>query len=514
MDCLIGIDLGSTSLKAVAYDLDGNMLASGSRPTEKFRPDAAHPDWTVWQPQQIWEGTAAAIRDAVAQLPASATLRAVAVTGMGMDGVPVDECGRWLYPFISWHDPRTVPQMQWWLENIGAERQFAIGGNPVWPINSALRMRWVAEHEPEIYDRTHKWLLIEDFLNYMLCGRYVTDYSMASCTMLFDQRTLTWSDELLGLSGIRREMLCEALPSGTLIGEVHASAAAVTGLRVGTPVVLGGHDHLCGVIPVGAFRPGVALDVTGTWETVKTTTAAPVLKDELRQAGMTVQAHVVRGLYSIWGGNVAGEMVEWYRRQLLGSDDRQTADEQLAWETLMPEAESAPPGAGGILFLPHMSGASCPTVDGQSLGVFAGLTPRATRGHMLRAIIEGLDYQFLDTVLALENALGDELERVVAVGGAIRNTFWMQNKADVVGRPIETPQVEEATPLGAALLAGMGVGIYRDAEDACERVYRVGATYEPDPRRAAKYAEWFHLYRDLYPATANLNHRLFKEFTT
>jgi xylulokinase len=514
MDCLMGIDLGSTSLKAVAYDRDGNMLASGSRPTEKSRPDPAHPDWTVWQPQQIWEGTAAAIRDAIAQLPASATLRAVAVTGMGMDGVPVDQQGRWLYPFISWHDPRTVPQMQWWLENVGAERQFAIGGNPVWPINSALRMRWVAEHEPEIYRRTHKWLLIEDFLNFMLCGRYVTDYSMASCTMLFDQRTLAWSDELLRLSGIRREMLCDALPSGTVIGEVHASAARLTGLRVGTPVVLGGHDHLCGVIPVGAFRPGVALDVTGTWETVKTTTAAPVLKDELRQAGMTVQAHVVRGLYSIWGGNVAGEMVEWYRRQLLGHDDKQAADEQLPWETLMPEAESAPPGAGGLLFLPHMSGASCPTVDGQSLGVFTGLTPRATRGHMLRAIIEGLDYQFLDTVLALENVLGAKLERVVAVGGAIRNTFWMQNKADVVGRPIETPQVEEATPLGAALLAGMGVGLYRDAEDACQQVYRVGATYEPDPQRAAQYADWFQLYRDLYPATATLNHRLFKEFTT
>jgi xylulokinase len=513
MDCLMGIDLGSTSLKAVAYDLDGNVVASGSRGTERFHPDPAHPDWTVWQPEQIWGGTAEAIREAVGRLPGSANIRAVAVTGMGMDGLPVDEQGGWLYPFISWHDPRTVPQLQWWLDNIGAERQFAIGGNPLWLINSALRMRWVAEHEPEIYRRTHKWLLIEDFLNHMLCGRYVTDYSMASCTLLFDQRTCQWSEALLALSGIRREILCEALPSGTPIGEIHQRAAAATGLRAGTPVVLGGHDHLCAVIPVGAFRPGVALDVTGTWETVKTSTSTPVLKDELRQAGMTVQAHVVRGLHAIWGGNVAGEMVEWYRRQLVGSDDK-SAVETLTWETLMPEASAAPPGAGGILFLPHMSGAACPTVDGQSLGVFAGLTPRATRGHMLRAMIEGLDYQFLDTVLAMESALGSKLQRVIAVGGATRNPFWMQNKADVIGRPIETPRVEEATPLGAALLAGIGVGLYQDEEDACERVYRVGETYEPDPQRAAKYAGWFELYRELYPATAALNHRLFKEFTT
>ncbi|MCU0963350.1 MAG: FGGY family carbohydrate kinase, partial [Pirellulaceae bacterium] len=199
MDALLGIDLGSTSLKAVAYDLDGNKLAAGSRPTERFHPDAAHPNWTVWEPAQIWQGSAAAIRDALAALPAGTRIRAVAVTGMGMDGVPVDESGQWLYPFISWHDPRTMPQLAWWLSHIGAEKQFSIGGNPVWAINSALRMLWVAEHEPEIYRRTHKWLLIEDFVNYQLCGRCVTDYSMASCTMLFDQRTLTWSDELLKL---------------------------------------------------------------------------------------------------------------------------------------------------------------------------------------------------------------------------------------------------------------------------------------------------------------------------
>jgi xylulokinase len=133
---------------------------------------------------------------------------------------------------------------------------------------------------------------------------------------------------------------------------------------------------------------------------------------------------------------------------------------------------------------------------------------------MLRAIIEGLDYQFLDTVLALESALGSKLQRVVAVGGAIRNAFWMQNKADVIGRPIETPRIEEATPLGAALLAGIGVGLYQDEEDACQHVYREGETYEPDPQRAARYTDWFELYRQLYPATATLNHRIFKEFTT
>lgn len=513
MDYLMGIDLGSTSLKAVVYDTDGRPVAGGSRPTERFSPYPEHPDWVVWQPEQIWEGTAAAIRDAVSQLDDPRRLRAVAVTGMGMDGLPIDEDGQWLYPMISWHDPRTAPQHQWWQDTIGVEKQYSIGGNPLWPINSALRILWVAEHEPEIYRRADKWLLIEDFLNFMLCGRRVTDYSMASCTLLFDQRTRQWSEELIALSGIRRELLCEALPSATLIGEVHQQAAATTGLPAGTPVVLGGHDHLCGVLPVGAFKPGVALDVTGTWETVITPTAQPVLTENLRQAGMTVQAHVVRDSYAVWGGNVAGEMVEWQRRQLV-SNRQQDVSAIFDWDTLIGEAAATPPGAGGVMFLPHMSGAASPMVDGQSLGAFVGLTPRATRGHMLRAIIEGVDYQFLDMVLALENALNTSLQRVIAVGGATRNKFWMQNKADVLGRPLEIPDVEEASPLGAAILAGIGVGLFQDEEDAYARVAQPGTTYHPDPGRAAKYERWFAIYRDLYPATRELSHRIFKEFTT
>jgi len=504
---LLGIDLGSTSLKAVVYDLDGRLVASGSRPTEKFHPSAEHPEWTVWQPEQIWGGIAAAIRDAVGKLADPRAIAAVAVTGMGMDGLPIDQQGGWLYPLISWHDPRTGPQYEWWLEHIGAARGFAIGGNPLWPINSALRILWMAQHEPDVLRRADKWLLIEDFVNFMLCGRRVTDYSMASCTLLFDQRTLSWSDELLRLSGIDRRLLCEALPSGTPIGTVHAAAAAATGLPEGTPVVLGGHDHICGALPVGVIRPGVVLNVTGTWETLLTATAQPILRDELRQAGMTVQAHVAPGLHTIWGGNVASEMLEWFRRQFVPAGGDASA---VSWDSLLAEAAASPPGAGGVLFLPHMSAASCPIVDPQSLGAFVGLSTRATRGDLLRAIIEGLDYQFAEMVHALRSVLDTPLERFVMVGGATRNAFWMQNKADVLGEPIEVAAVEEATPLGAAMLAGLGVGLYASVEDALARVARPGRRYDPDPAAARRYAQGLDLYRQLYPATRPLSHALFK----
>ncbi|MHC4401643.1 MAG: FGGY-family carbohydrate kinase [Planctomycetota bacterium] len=507
MEYLLGVDLGSTSLKAVIYDLDGNAVASGSRPTELVHPDSEHPQWAVWQPDQIFDGAAAAMREGVARLNDPKSIKALAVTGMGMDGVPVDEDGRWLYPFISWHDPRTGPQFEWFKEHVTAEKVFSIGGNLPWPINSVMRILWMAEHEPSILGRTDKWLLIEDFVNFMLCGRRATDHSMASCTALFDQCSRSWSDELLSLAGVDRRLLCDAYPSGTLLGEVHARAAEATGLAEGTPVVLGGHDHLCGALPVGGFRPGVVLDVTGTWEIVQAATAEPVLSEPLRTAGLTVQAHVARGIHATWGSSVAGEMLEWYRGQFGPAFTDRSEGEAGDWDALMTSAADSPPGARGVMFLPHMSGVSCPVVDPGSRGAFVGLSNLATKGDMLRAIIEGLDYQFLDIVAAMETGLGVELERFVAVGGAVR-TFWMQNKADVVGRPIEVPAVEEATPLGAAILAGIGVGLYQDEDDAFRRVYKPGTTYHPNAEAAARYAEWFKIYRDLYPALRPVSHQL------
>ena len=182
----------------------------------KSNPSQEHPEWTVWQPEQIWGGTAEAIRDALAEIGDPAQVKAVAVTGMGLDGVPMDEQGCWLYPFISWHDMRTLPQFEWWKANIGAEKTFLTGGWPLWATSTALRILWMQEHEPEILARTDKWLLIEDFLNLMLCGCKATDYTMASCTAVFDQARHTWSDELLAQAGIPRRLFSDPLPSGTV----------------------------------------------------------------------------------------------------------------------------------------------------------------------------------------------------------------------------------------------------------------------------------------------------------
>jgi sugar (pentulose or hexulose) kinase len=208
-------------------------------------------------------------------------------------------------------------------------------------------------------------------------------------------------------------------------------------------------------------------------------------------------------------------MLEWFRAQLIPTaDDSAGQADKTPWVTLMAEAAASPPGARGVMFLPHISAASCPIVDPQSLGAFVGLGTRATRGDLLRAMIEGLDYQTMEMIGALRSALAGPLERFVMVGGATRNDFWMQNKADVIGQEIEVSDVEEASPLGAAILAGIGVGLYRDVEDAYRRVYRPGTIYRPDAVRAAQYADWIGIYRDLYPAMRPISHALFRTFVT
>ena len=417
---------------------------------------------------------------------------------MGMDGVPIDREGKWLYPFISWHCPRTAPQQAWWLAHIGADEQFAQGGNQVWTFNTALRLRWMQEHEPEILKKTHKWLLIEDFVNFMLCGETATDYSMASTTLLFDQRTRQWNDDLLRRSEIDRSLLCDPLPSGTQIGRVHKAAAEATGLRQGTPVVLGGHDYCCGCLPTGAFEPGVLLDVLGTWEMVVSALHEPVLTPEVQRMGVVVDSHVARDRYAVMGATVAADMLEWFKREI-GVPASAGEGDNSEWVRLIALASHSPIGSNGVFFLPHMSGSFCPILDPASAGAFVGLRSIACRGDLFRAVIEGLNYQFLEIVRAFERGLGVRNDRIVAIGGPTKNRLWMQGKADVTGLVVEVPDMEEAVPLGAALLAGIGTGVYRNEQDAFSQVYRPGTSYVPDDEAQARYRELYARYAALYP---------------
>jgi xylulokinase len=266
---------------------------------------------------------------------------------------------------------------------------------------------------------------------------------------------------------------------------------------------------LCGALPTGVFRPGVLGDVTGTWEMVVAALDEPVLTPEVLQMGILVDSHVARGRWAAMGATVAAEQLEWFRREYGQPESRRAADEGgVDWDYLMQAAEASAPGAAGCLFLPHMSGSHCPVVDHRSSGAFVGLKNITTKGDMLRAIIEGLDYQFLQVVQGLGHSLNVRPDRIVAIGGAVHNRFWMQNKADVVGTVIEVPEIDEAVVLGAAVLAGIGVGIYGDEAEAFEQVYRPGQIYEPDEKLHADYLDRFAVFSQLYAALKQVHHQL------
>lgn len=513
MDYLLGIDVGSTSMKALVYDLDGNVVSQGSHPTESVANDPGHPNWQVYLPDHIWDGISSAIRDAVCQIGSEGRIKAAAVTGLGADAVPLDQQGEPVYPFINWICTRTNPQFEWWVENVGLERTFEISGWQPFIWSTVLRFMWLNENEPEIASRINKWLIVEDFVNYKLTGIYSTDYTDASPTLLFDQRALGWSDELLKIAGLEKELFPKPQVSGSYIGEVTPEAAEKTGLAVGTPIYQGGHDYLIGALAAGAISPGTFLDVAGTWELVITPTSDPQWTPEIRQLGLTVEAHSVPDMYCIWAGGTSASMLEWYKEQI-GTEAQRKAEsgQGNVWSFLMDEANSSPPGANGIFFLPHFNGTACPNLDPRSLGAFLGLNDTTKREDMVRAVVEGLDYAFLDMLNALELGAGQKAEKITAIGGGTRNAFWMQNKADISGRPVETLEIEEATALGAAMLAGVGVGVYEDLQEAVTRVQKPGKMFEPNPKLVPVYNELFEIYQGVYPALKPVNNRIFNRF--
>jgi len=503
MRYLLGVDLGSGSIRAVIHALDGTQVAMASRPTEKVAPDATMPGQIVWPHDRIWANGCAAIREALGKMPKGGRIEAVAVACLGMDGLPLDADGRELYPFISWHDTRTVPQLEAWERSFGAKRQFLATGNQLYAFNTAFRLQWMAEHEPELLARADKWVLIGDYFNFKLCGRLATDYSMACCTLLFDARTCDWSPEIIEAAGIDRRLLCEPLPSGTLLGAVTAEAAKTSGLPAGTPVVLGGHDYLCGVLPVGGHKPGTIVNVAGTWDVVQTTVAKFDPDEALVGRGLTVESHVAPGAYSVFGAAVGGAVLDWYRQEFglaYGAD-------QQSWDAAQTSALDRDPA--GLLFLPHITGANCPDLDPFAAGALIGLRSWHTKSDILAAICQGLAFQNAAIVQSLEGC-GMQAERFVLVGGGARNSASVQSRADVLGRAIELCPIDETTALGAAMLAGLGAGFFPSLEHAFEAVRKPGTIVAPRPRQSATLRSWLPIYSDLYRLLQPAHHALGK----
>jgi len=491
MNYTIGIDAGTSNCKVILFDEDGYLIEEKRKASPVMKADNGE---AVYPADEVWTEIAAMVREVTHKVGQKITDSVVglAVTGMGEAGVPLDASGEALYPFIAWYDPRTIPYVDWWRKTFGEDRLLRITGTKPQHIFSVNKILWLKDNRPDIFAGMRHWACMEDFLAFRLTRRLKMDYSIGSRTMMMDIGRGSWSPEILARAGISENMLPELVPSGTLVGEVTAEAAQMTGLKSGTMVFTGGHDHVCGALASGIFADNVILDSSGTAEEVLTATRDGERLRLLGSRGFNVGRHVYGDLFYTAGGIPAsGATMDWFGG---------------VWPLTEQERRLKVAGAHGMMFMPHLRGSSTPTRDQKSKGAFLGLREYHTGSDFSQAVTEGLCYEFRQVALAL---LGDESpQKIVAIGGGTKNRDWIQTKADVMQAVIEIPQIQEATALGAALLAGIGAGLYKNAEDAVRRTYKSGQIVEPDPSKAELYARGFETYRELFTRLYPVNARL------
>lgn len=495
---LVGVDVGTTNIKAIVFDLHGQPVAQASVPTPTRIP---RPAWADYDPEELWQRTAEALRQASDSLDdpgRAASITSIAIASMAETAIPLDAAGQPTHAAVAWFDRRARPQARWLDEVIGRDRLFAISGLSLQPIFGLCKLLWLKQNEPDAFRRTTLWLNVADYIAYRLSGVTATDYSLASRILALDIQTLHWDEDLLGELGVPIDLFAPLTPSGTRLGPVTPEAAAATGLPASAQVVAGGHDHVCGALASGVIEPGTLLDSIGTSEAIFLPVERPLTDPIVGRQGYAQGVHVVPGRYYAVGGlYTAGVCVEWFR-ELLGGN--------LDYATLIAEAETVQPGSEGVCFLPYLRLANSPIDDPQARGAFTGLSTDASRGVLFRALLEGLACEFRHSQDALVGHAGIDLARIVAIGGGTRNPLHMRIKATVQNQTITVLGMKEATALGAALLGGLGAGVYADVPSALSALQVERIVVEPVADQTGFYNAWYHeVYRQMYPALRGLN---------
>jgi xylulokinase len=487
---LIGLDLGTTTIKAAAYDPGlGQLIAITTRPTPVLHPAQ---DQSEHAPEALWRAASGCLRDLSGRIAAHRA-GGLAIASFAEAGLPLDDGMQPLYPIIAWYDRRSEPQAAWLESCIDPESLHAITGQRVSPSFGVTKWLWIREHRPEVAARTALWLSAPDYVLWRLCGAVATDYTIASRTLFFDQRALAWSPEMLALAGLKASQLPGPRPSGSVAGELTDVAAQATGLPAGLPCVVGGHDHLCAALAAGAWRPGSLVDSTGTAQAVLSVLPAFHTSAEAARGGFACYRHVAPDVYVLKAGmKLAGGAIEWLARLLFGSP---AGTEALLYTTLEEEAEATTGKSAGPLWLPHLIGSGTPEGDRFSLAAAVGLRPEHTRGDLYRGLLESLAFWLRHNVEAMADLTGLPTEEVLLLGGVTRLRLLSQLKADCLGMPVYAPEIEQEAATGAALLAGLGARVFHDITAACGSVRAGRQVFLPDPTRVAHYNR---LYRDVY----------------
>jgi xylulokinase len=488
-DAFLGLDIGTSGVKAVVVDARGTVRSSATRPLTLSTP---RPGWAEQRPQEWWTAATAAVRRAT-QTARGTRVAAVGLSGQMHSSVFLDARGSVIRPALLWCDGRTTAECREITARVGEEKLRE------WVANAALegftlpKVLWLRRHEPERFARLDKVVLAKDYIRYRLTDALASEPSDASGTLMYDTVRRRWSTEIMSAVDLPTRLLPEIGESSEVLGRVSAGAAGLTGLLAGTPVVGGGADNACGAAGVGVVAPGDAVASWGTSGTVLAPTAEPRVDPSLRAHTF---CHVAPGTWYVMGVMLsAGGAFAWYRdvmaKELKGRKD--------ATLVLNQEAKNAPLGAGGVTFLPYLQGERTPHRDASARGAFVGLSLAHDRGHLSRAVVEGICFGLRDS-LSILRGLGLPMEHLLLTGGGAKSPFIRRIQAEVYGLPVARVNREEGPAYGAALLAAVGVGAFADLAAACRATLKRLPPERPRPEAHRAYEEPYRRFQALYAA--------------
>lgn len=495
---LLGIDIGSGSCKGVVFDHSGRILAASSREYATYSP--AH-NTAELDAEVFWESVVKVVRQ-VSAMVENDPVEALSISSHGETFIPVYGDGSAAGPAVMNSDNRAVKQSQWWESAMGRERIYGITGLPLHPMFALNKILWLKENDPEAYSRAHRFVSVGDYILGKMGLPFYTDHSLASRTMAFDIIKKEWSEEILYAAGISKDRLGIPLPSGEAAGRLTAEAAAVLGLKAGAIVAVGGHDQPCGALGAGVIDEGDVSDSAGTYECMTAVSVKPGNTGKALSYSLNSYCHVVPGRYVTLAFFPAGMVSRWFVEQFCFEDKYQAEKQGLRiFEILDKNTEDTVRGPTGLCVTPHFVGSCNPYWDARATGIMAGLTPRITRYHLYKAIYEGIACELAINAGALEEVAG-KFDNIRINGGNALSPFTVQLRADLTGKKIQTLNSSEAVCQGAAMLAGIAAGVYKDAADAVQKVVRLDKTYLPDTASVEGYRKQLQKYRLLYPSMA------------
>ncbi|MCJ7711693.1 MAG: FGGY family carbohydrate kinase [Chloroflexi bacterium] len=497
MDLLIGLDVGTTSVKAGLFDASGACLAVAG---EEYRLDHPAPDRAELDADTYWRASVAAVRRMMAAPGVERdAVVALAISSQGETVVPVDGAGKPLAPAIVWLDNRATAESRVLAAAFADQRVYDVTGVPsVVPTWPACKILWWRRHAPDVFADTRRFLLVEDLLLHRLTGRFVTEGGVQCTSLLFDIRSNAWWDEMLEAVGIDASRLPELARPGDTVGTLTREAAEALGLSTRVRVVAGGMDQGAGAVGVGNVRAGMVSESTGGALTLQASVAT-LGADPTRQTPIYV--HSAPGMYLYCPVCPTGGMaLTWFRDQF-GGEETALAGRggPGVYDLLTALAAEVSPGSEGLIMLPHLMGAFSPEYEPEARGVYFGFTLRHGKGHFVRAVLEAVAFMLRRNVELLERA-GASAPEIRSHGGGARSDLWNQVKADVCGRPVLTLEGDDAAIRGDAMQAGVATGIYPDLDAAARAMVTTRRRYDPDPGAQAVYNEAYGRYIELFDA--------------